>query len=166
MILLPHEGWCIPLAIHVTQMNESQGSQQPTLAIAGRDIDGAGVMFSSDESAPGRPAADHGGSLEAGDAGRRAGGEHPDVQGMESDGKEPPSKTPIAPLELGEDGSAQGRTRLRRELASIVELSLPIVISSVLNFMMSIVDLAMVGHLGREALAAASLGLAYYNTGK
>ena len=50
------------------------------------------------------------------------------------------------------------------EFSSIIALSLPIVMTSVLNFMMNIVDLAMVGHLGKEQLAAASLGLAYYNT--
>ena len=62
------------------------------------------------------------------------------------------------------DAAEDTRTRLRVELSSIVQLSIPIVITSVLNFVMNVVDLAMVGHLGKEELAAASLGLAYYNT--
>jgi MATE family multidrug resistance protein len=64
----------------------------------------------------------------------------------------------------GEGCQTDLRSRLNIEIGSIFELSLPIVLSSVLNNMASIVDLAMVGHLGKEELAVASLGLAFYNT--
>jgi MATE family multidrug resistance protein len=53
---------------------------------------------------------------------------------------------------------------MRAEEATILKLALPIVISNFLNFLMNIVDLAMVGQLGRDQLAAASLAIAYYNT--
>ncbi len=52
----------------------------------------------------------------------------------------------------------------RAEEATILKLAMPIVISNFLNFFMNMVDLAMVGQLGREQLAAASLATAYYNT--
>jgi MATE family multidrug resistance protein len=50
------------------------------------------------------------------------------------------------------------------EEKTLLKLALPIIMSNFLNFIMNIVDFAMVGQLGREQLAAASLATAYYNT--
>merc|ERR1719199_64029 len=49
------------------------------------------------------------------------------------------------------------------ELRELFRLALPIMATSVLTYFMGIVDLSMAGHLGKEELAAASLGTAFYN---
>jgi hypothetical protein len=53
--------------------------------------------------------------------------------------------------------------RFRREQGELVSLAMPIVASQFLNFLLNMVDIAMVGHLGAFELAAAGLGIAYYN---
>ena len=115
--------------------------------IPGRDIgNGAGVLFSTDEAVV------HGSGVEIG---------HEAGIGFSSEEEKGATAAQRIALKT-DDGRPQ--TRLRAEFSSILELSLPIVVASVLNFLMNLVDLAMIGHLGREQLAAASLGLAFYNT--
>jgi hypothetical protein len=53
--------------------------------------------------------------------------------------------------------------RFRREQGELISLAMPIVASQFLNFLLNMVDIAMVGHLGAFELAAAGLGIAYYN---
>jgi MATE family multidrug resistance protein len=50
----------------------------------------------------------------------------------------------------------------KSELKEIFYLSWPIVISNVMTALLGLVDMAFVGHLGKEYLAAAALGNAYF----
>eukprot|EP00961_Rhodomonas_salina_P247666 3345938-Rhodomonas_salina.4 len=50
------------------------------------------------------------------------------------------------------------------ESAELMKLAFPIMATSCLSFMTQVVDLAMVGHLGREELAAAALANAFFAT--
>ena len=51
---------------------------------------------------------------------------------------------------------------LRGALASLLPLALPIMASSMLSFLMTLVDVFMVGHLGTHELAAAGLANVYF----
>ena len=53
---------------------------------------------------------------------------------------------------------------MRTELGALIRLTLPIMVSSMLGFLMSIVDLWYVGHLGTHELAAAAVGNLFFNT--
>merc|ERR1712196_116957 len=50
-----------------------------------------------------------------------------------------------------------------RELQSLLPLALPIMASSMLSFLMTVVDLLFIGHLGTHELAAAGLGANYFS---
>eukprot|EP00298_Acanthocystis_sp_HF-20_P001344 c1174_g1_i1.p1 GENE.c1174_g1_i1~~c1174_g1_i1.p1 ORF type:complete len:106 (+),score=38.56 c1174_g1_i1:60-377(+) len=49
------------------------------------------------------------------------------------------------------------------ESCFIIKLTLPIIVTSMLSVLMNLVDITMVGHLGRIELAAASLANTWYN---
>ena len=52
---------------------------------------------------------------------------------------------------------------MKSELASLLQLALPIMVSSALTFAMQIVDFAFVGRLGTHELAAAGLGTNFFS---
>jgi multidrug resistance protein, MATE family len=52
----------------------------------------------------------------------------------------------------------------KRELRALISLALPIMLSCMLGFLMNVVDLLFVGHLGTDQLAAAALGNALWAT--
>lgn len=53
--------------------------------------------------------------------------------------------------------------RFKNEQAMLFKMTAPIIANQILNFLLNLVDIAMVGHLGQEELAAAGLAIAYYN---
>eukprot|EP00762_Andalucia_godoyi_P002375 ANDGO_02822.mRNA.1 putative transporter C11D3.06 len=52
-------------------------------------------------------------------------------------------------------------TRVKKELSVIARLGLPVVVGNLLNFTMNVTDMIMVGHLGRQALAAVALAITW-----
>lgn len=49
------------------------------------------------------------------------------------------------------------------ELRELFSFATPIMVTSLLTYFLGVVDLSMVGHVGPEELAAASLGMAFFN---
>lgn len=64
--------------------------------------------------------------------------------------------------EEGAEGAAEDAAEvaptIMSEITTLAKLALPICLASVLSFLMQIVDIVMVGRLGKQELAAASLG--------
>lgn len=61
-----------------------------------------------------------------------------------------------------EDGSRETQT-YREHLAHVTKLTYPIVLSEIFQNLLPVVDIAFVGRLGKEDLAAAALATVWFN---
>ncbi|KAJ1492604.1 mate-domain-containing protein [Baffinella frigidus] len=65
--------------------------------------------------------------------------------------------------DAGRDDQQNQELSYTAELRELFTLATPIMATSLLTYFLGVVDLAMAGHLGKEQLAAASLGIAFFN---